>query len=185
MQDEKEIIRQIHKWNKDLFVELYDLYVSKIYEFIYFKVWTKSQAEDLTSETFLKAFKSIDSYKQQEWKKFSSWLYTIANNVIIDCFRKQKPEQSLDELSIKYETPDFVKDVDNKQKLTEILKFLDELWTDKKDIFIMRIWNNIPYDEIAQITGKSVTNCKQIFSRTLKKVYDKFWVLAVLFLILK
>lgn len=185
MQDEKEIIRQIHKWNKDLFVDLYDLYVSKIYEFIYFKVWTKSQAEDLTSETFFKAFKSINNYKIQEGKKFSSWLYTIANNIVIDYFRALKPEHSLDELSIKYDNPDFVKNADNKQKLTEILKFLDELGAEKKDIFIMRIWNNIPYEEIAQITGKSVNNCKQIFARTLKKIYEKFWIIAVLFLIFK
>lgn len=185
MQDEKEIIRQIQSWNKDLFINLYETYLQKIYEFIYFKVWTKNQAEDLTSETFLKAFKNISSYKIQEWKKFSSWLFTIANNIVIDYFRSHKPEYPLDELSIKYDTPDFVKNAEDKHKITEILKFLDELGAEKKEIFIMRIWNNIPYDEISQITGKTTNNCKQIFARTLKKIYEKFGVAAILIFMIR
>jgi DNA-directed RNA polymerase specialized sigma24 family protein len=55
---------------------------------------------------------------------------------------------------------------------------LDELWWDKKDLFILRIWNNLSYDEIWEILWKRGSSCRKDFSRLIKKIANHFkhWI---------
>ena len=65
---------------------LYGIYLDRIYRYVFYKVKDKMTAEDITEEVFLKAWKAINSCKGKE-RTFSSWLYRIAHNHIIDIFR--------------------------------------------------------------------------------------------------
>ena len=109
----------------------------------------------MTSETFLKAYKNIDIFDINKPNvKFSSWLYTIANNIIIDHYRINEQNNQIDyewlnNISIK---SDILDNVEHRHKLEQVMNYLNTLDKIKKDIFIMRIWNNIPYDEISDIT---------------------------------
>lgn len=182
--DEERVISRIQQWFEDDFVKLYDFYIQKIYNYIYYKVWNKNDAEDITSETFMKAFDNIKSFDLSKNTKFSSWLYMIASNNVVDHYRKNDKEKSYDWLEDRWEDTNIVWNLDNRHKLNEVLKFLDSLWEDKKEIFVMRIWDQLSYDEISAITGKTVSNCKVIFSRSLAKVIEKFGVIWVIVLIL-
>jgi RNA polymerase sigma-70 factor (ECF subfamily) len=72
------------------------------------------------------------------------------------------------------ENIDFVDIYQKKNQTEEVIHYLEMLGGDKKDIFLLRIWDEMSYEEIAEIVGKSVENCRQEFSRTLKKVAEKF-----------
>ncbi|MFZ5341178.1 MAG: RNA polymerase sigma factor [Patescibacteria group bacterium] len=66
---------------------LYDHYFQKIYDFVFYKIGNKNDTQDLVSDVFMKVFENIGSFDIARGTKFSSWIYMIANNVVIDHFR--------------------------------------------------------------------------------------------------
>ncbi|HET7628074.1 MAG TPA: RNA polymerase sigma factor SigW [Bacillales bacterium] len=88
------IILDVQKGDQNAFGDLIDLYQNKVYSICYRLIGNRQEAEDLTQETFLRAYLNLDSYQAD--KKFSSWLFRIATNVTIDRLRKKKPDYSLD-----------------------------------------------------------------------------------------
>lgn len=175
-----DIIKNVQKWREDDFVMLYDKYIKKVYDFIFYKVWDKSTAEDLTSDTFLKAYKNIMKFDITRWTKPSTWLYTIAHNLVIDYYRVNSNEVEYDWIEDIWKDENILENTDNAHKLNQILEFLETFDNDKKEIFIMRIWDQLSYAEIAEITWKSETNAKVIFSRIMKQMVDKFWIWILL-----
>ena len=181
--EDKELVIQCQEWNLEVFWELYDRYIDKIYKFIYLKTSSQEIAEDLSSEVFFKAMNSIDSFRSYEEKtSFKSWIYTIANNKVIDFYRTQKTETNIDDCFDLWQHYNFAEDVDNKEKLEKITAFLDTLKPEQKEIVILRIWEDLSYKEIAEITGKTLDNCKKIVSRSLKNIQANF--ILLLFIIL-
>lgn len=180
---DNQLVESIQQGQTENFVQLYEKYVKKIFDFIFFKVGNKQDAEDLTSDTFLKAFDKIKTFNPNKNFWFSSWLYTIARNTTIDYFRQNKtdyPEYSrLEDQSIEIDIIQWIQDRD---KLSQILQFLDTLWTDKKEIFLLRIWNEMSYEEIAHIIKKTPNTCKVSFHRTLQTVIQKFGYMGLLIL---
>jgi RNA polymerase sigma-70 factor (ECF subfamily) len=81
--------------DRDSFALLYDRYVNRIYGYCFRRLQTRERAEDATSETFLKAVASIATYRP-EAGSFRVWLFTIAHRVVIDAWRKARPELSLE-----------------------------------------------------------------------------------------
>ena len=79
----------------DAFGELYTSHVTKIYRYVYYRVYSRERAEDITQEVFLKAWKAIGSCKGKE-KTFSSWLYRIARNHLINTLRSMKRFASIE-----------------------------------------------------------------------------------------
>ena len=88
MQDEENLARRVRQRDAEAFGQIYDRYFDKIYRYTAFRVGTQTEAEDLTQQVFLKAWESVESYK---WKgvPFSSWLFRIAHNQLVDCLRKR------------------------------------------------------------------------------------------------
>lgn len=181
--NEHLIIEKIQKWSKDDFIMIYEKYLKKIYEFIYFKVGNKQDAEDLTSQTFLKAFEKINTFDLDKWTKFSSWLYMIANNIVVDHFRANITSVDFDMMQYISDRKDVLSDVNDRHRIGQVLEFLETLDEEKKQIFTMRIWNKMSYEEISQVVWKSQDACKQTFSRTLSKIVEKFGVMALLLFI--
>ena len=71
------------------FETLYVRYMEAIYRYIFFRVGDEAQAEDLTEETFVRAWEALPKYQHRK-HPFSSWLYRIAHNLIVDHYRKRK-----------------------------------------------------------------------------------------------
>lgn len=180
--NELDIIKKIQSWDNSLFWELYDLYVDKIYNFIYLKTYDSWIAEDLTSETFFKALEKIDSFRSIDWAWFSSWIYRIAYNKVIDHYKAKKEELSLDNIFDLWEENNFWKSIDDKDKIKEVFEFINWLNREHKEIIIMRLWDNLSYKEIAEITGKNVDNCKKIFSRNMKKINENITLVLLILL---
>lgn len=183
--EDKQIVLECQSGNLQKFWELYDRYVNKIYKFIYLKTSNQEIAEDITSDVFMKALNSISNFDTEKQNySFQSWIYTIANNKVIDYYRTKKETSDIEDCFNLWDTIDFAQEVDNKDKLLEIQQYLETLKSDQREILILRIWEDLSYKEIAEITWKSEDNCKKIVSRNLKNIAANFiFFLFILFLI--
>ncbi len=161
------------KKNED-FLDIYDDFGEKIYRFIYYKTCHRETAEDLTSQTFLKA---IEKWTQYNHKKgsVSAWLYGIARNLVFDHFRKNKREGlSLDIHDI-WDIPvydEFTTNLENIELSEQLHEILGNLPVKQREIIILRVWENLTYKEISRIMLKSEASCKMLFSRTIKKLKE-------------
>src|SRR3989338_11153519 len=93
--EEKILFYKIKKNERQAFIKAYDLYIDQLYRFIYFKVGSKEEAEDLCSAVFLKAWNYILEKSLIEEKSLKALLYKIARNSIIDYYRKNKDKESI------------------------------------------------------------------------------------------
>ncbi len=177
-----ELVKYCQEWKLDYFWVLYDRYIDNIYKFIYIKVSNKEIAEDLTSEVFLKSLNKINNFKEKKWATFKSWIYKIAYNLVIDFYRTKRDNLSLDDYMNLERIIDLWKDIDNKNKIKEVLKYLNTLKKEHKEIIILRVWYDLSYKEISEITSIKIDNCKQIFCRTIKKVNSNVILLILLFI---
>lgn len=167
--NEGQLIARVQNGENQAFGRLYDAYIRKIYDFVYFKTLHKETAEDLTSQTFLKALNSIKDYKEEKGA-FSSWLYRIAQNTVYDHYRTYKSSSNIEDAWDLPGDENVQADVADKLQLEEVGKYLSLLKPVQRDIIIMRVWQQLSYKEIAEIVGKGEGNCKMIFSRGIKKL---------------
>jgi len=180
MENESEIIRECQAGNFEGFGVLYKAYVRRIYDFIYYKTYHKETAEDIASAVFMKVLENIKSYKPGKGS-FSAWLYGIARNAVIDHYRKGKPEIPVEDIWDLPETRDFTADIDNKNRLEEVRTHLVKFKPAHRQIIILRLWQELSYREIAEISGNSEANCKMIFSRTIGKLRSEMSLPALIF----
>jgi len=180
MSAQEQIIKECQKGNLDEFTELYEQYFEKIYRFIYYKTHHQQTAEDLTSQVFIKTLENIGRFNPRKGL-FSSWLYRIARNKVIDYYRTAKSEFDITGFWDLKSVEKIEADLENKEKLEQVKQYLDKLKPEQREIIVMRVWDGLSYQEIAEIIDKSEANCKMIFSRTMRKLREeKSFALLVL-----
>jgi RNA polymerase sigma-70 factor (ECF subfamily) len=131
----------------------------------------RADAEDLTHQVFLSAWQNIRSYEFQGFP-FSSWLYRIAHNAVVDYYRTHKshfdiaalPEGEL------VDTPDLHHNLDQKAELEKIKAAIHKLEPDQQSVILMKFVNDLSNKEIAQALGKSEGAVRVIQHRALKKL---------------
>ncbi len=169
-QQDKILIIKASQGEAEAFGAIFDKYHKSIYRFIYFKVSSQEVAEDLASQSFLKAWEQISLGAKV--KNFSSWLYRIARNLVIDYYRSRQK----DELPLIYEMegianePQF--DPDTNLTEQELKKVLFSLKNDIREIIVLRYIEGLSIKEIARITEKSPVNIRVIIHRALKQLQN-------------
>ena len=173
--DEITLIQQVQSWNLDSFTLLYDAYFQRIYSFLLMKAnWNVHFAEDATSMTFMKVFENIGKFStEKQWSSFAAWVYNIAYHSLIDILKRKEADR-IDEENLISQDSDYVDYFQKHVQTEQILAYLEQLWSDKKDLFILRIWNNLSYDEIAEIIWKRSSTCRKDFSKLVKKIAEHF-----------
>lgn len=177
-----KLIEAVQNGDADSFGTLYELYVQKLYSFIYHKTLNHEIAEDLTSETFLKAQNKIKQFNPKK-AQFNTWLFTIARNVCIDFFRSYRATQSIEEIW------DFASDekielaVETVLISDQIKVCMKRLTSEQREILTMRFWQDLSYGEIGEILGKSPENIKMITSRSIKKLREIYPASTVILLL--
>lgn len=166
---EEKIIEQCRRGDFSSFGELYDKYIKRIYDFVYFKTHHRETAEDIVSRVFIKVFENI-KFVDTHGGSFKAWIYTIARNQVIDHYRTQKKDKNIDDVWDLAEKKDVVRDLDAKNKLEKVEEYLSNLKSEHREIVIMRVWQEMSYKEIAEISGKSEASCKMMLGRVLKKL---------------
>ena len=172
MDDDSQYVKQVQAGNAEAFGILYDRYLDKIYRFIYYKTFNKETAEDLTSEVFHKALIKITSFDLDKGS-FSTWLYQIARNRVIDYYRTAKsvvPLEDVFDMGVDERTPETL---DAVAKLGEVKEYLQTLSAKQREIITLRVWEEKSYREIAELLGGSEDSVKMAFSRIIKELREK------------
>lgn len=154
------------------FDDLYEMYAEKIYRFIYFKTFHKETAEDLTSEVFMKAIERMNQYDESKGA-FGAWLYRVARNTVIDHYRTSHPSEDIDDGWDFASSSNVEQDAHANLQLEKVQEALKLLKPDQREVVIMRLWNGMSHQEIAQVLDLSESNCKQIFSRTIRQLREQ------------
>lgn len=179
---ERKIIEKCQKGNLEEFGKLYDCYIKKIYDFVYFKTFHKETAEDIVSKVFMKALENINGFDSKKGL-FSSWVYRIARNTVIDHYRTKKSDLNIDDVWGLSSGEDIECDIDSRQKLEQVQGYLKKINPEQREIVIMRVWDGLSYREIADVLGKSETSCRMAFSRATKEFREQL-LLFMLFVVL-
>jgi len=165
------LYRLTNKKDSESFGQLYDLYVEKIYRFIYYKVGNKEEAEDITSEVFLKVWNHIIN-EDKEIKSFSGLLYRVARNAVIDLYRSKTRE--FEHLDPEMEIPDvknnWFEQLNIKSDMEQVLQALEKLKHEYKEAVTLRYIEGLTIDEVAQIMEKNNTAVRVMIHRAIKKI---------------
>ena len=134
---------------------LYDRHVEAIYRYVYYRVRDDAEAEDLTSDVFMRALKAIPRYEPRQ--AFLAWLYRIARNAVIDRARRGNRQVPFED-ALEHPTPDQIVEPDTQllassdsQALRDALKKLTPL---QQEILVLRFLHGYNTQEIAKIVGK-------------------------------
>lgn len=168
------LYRIFTKKDPEAYAELYDIYVQRIYRFVFFKVSNHENAEDITSEVFLKAWQFLiaNSEEQPEIKSFSGLLYKIARNSIIDFYRSRaaKNDVALNEDLEVGDDGKWYSDLANKIETEKIIQAIKKLKQEYQEVLTLKYVDELDIGEIAEITGKSQLSVRVTMHRALKKL---------------
>lgn len=164
-----DLVEKAKKGNKQAFADLYEFYFDKISQYIYFKVRDSEVAMDLSQQTFLNAWRSIDQY-HDIGLSFSAWLYTIAHNLVVDYFRKRKQAIRIyDILETLSQEPTFVDQTLDRDQLDRAIAKLNE---NEQQVILLRFLEGFTIEEIAKILAKSKGAVSTIQYRALAKLKE-------------
>ncbi len=143
------LVRKAKTGDKDAFGKLYGMYMEKIYRFAYFLLRERTKAEDVTQETFLRAWRSLDSFSPTKRGTFQAFLFAIARNLVTDV-RRKKPTLSLSVIP----DPPFTDDIEEKliraQKKERVRDVLQKLPQFEQHMIILRFFEEMPFADIAK-----------------------------------
>jgi RNA polymerase sigma-70 factor (ECF subfamily) len=168
---EKKLIQDAVRGKSSAFGDLYDHYQPMIYRFVAVKVGRREEAEDITHQVFLSAWQNIKTYEHRG-HPFSSWLYQIARNQVIDHYRAKRNDTPLDAVdpeafatmaSAEFEMP-------TKLEMETVRRALATMKPDYQDVIIMRFIEDLPIRETADALDKSEGAIKLMQHRAIKEL---------------
>lgn len=170
---DEDLMHRAQNGDRQAFSLLYERYAGPVLSYLYRMMGNVEDVESIAQEVFLRAFRFAPTYRYPQ--KLSTWLFTIARNLAINFSRRRKrsPVRNVTELNL--EGVDKTSDpfqvahraVDNVEKQEEIgrmLKALDDLPIDQREVIILGIFQDLSYSEMEEITGaKAVTLRSRMF----------------------
>lgn len=174
----KQAFSKLKSHDKEAFIKAYDESVNDIYRFVYFKIGSREEANDLTSMIFLKTWNHIQNNSLEDSKTLRALLYKIARNTIIDHYREtgNKITASLDDEDNKIEVIDASQDpqekIDQAANLELIKSKLPLLKEEYREVIIMKFINDLSLEEISDISGKTRGNVRVLLHRALNALRE-------------
>ncbi|UPQ78658.1 sigma-70 family RNA polymerase sigma factor [Flavobacterium azooxidireducens] len=162
---------------------LIERHQSKIYGFIYSKIADRDITDDVFQDTFIKVIKTLKSNSYNEEGKFLPWVMRIAHNLVVDHFRRNKKmpmQRETEEYSIFSYMSDNSMNVEGRmitdQVESDLQRLLEELPADQKEVLVMRMYQDMSFKEIADLTGVSINTAlgrMRYALMNLRKVIEK------------
>jgi RNA polymerase sigma-70 factor (ECF subfamily) len=160
---------------------------SKIYGFIYSKLSDRDISDDIFQDTFIKVIKTLKSNSYNEEGKFLPWVMRISHNLIIDHYRRNKKMpmyRETEEFSIFSIMSDNVPNIESQLITTQVendlRKLIEELPAEQKEVLMMRMYQDLSFKEISEMTGVSINTAlgrMRYAIMNLRKVIDKHQII--------
>ena len=159
MQDEESLVRRAQQHDQAALTQIYEENFDKIYRYIVLKIGDRTEAEDMTQQVFLSAFKSISSFKYRKGTPFSSWLYRIAHNQIVDYWRKKskRPAVPLEEslASSSSSGSDPRQEAEHSLEVAQLVSATRQLTKAQQEVISLRFAGELSVAQAARVMGKS------------------------------
>lgn len=149
-----QLVQQAQAGDAEAFGCLYDMYLDRIYRYIFFRVTDEQLAEDLTAQVFCKAWEHLDRYKPGG-APFVAWLYTIARNSVIDFYRTRKDTVAIEEAtSLAGDGPQPYEQVELKFETDSLRTALEAVTDEQRQVLVLKFISGMTTEEISQHLGK-------------------------------
>lgn len=166
--EEQQLVEQA-KTDPEAFGKLYEFYVEKIYNYVYYRIGNHHDAEDLTAKTFHRALNHIPNYNHKG-VPFAAWLYRIAHNLIANWHRDHQRRQvvALEQVTLssaRQEMPHHAAEQTNEREL--LLTAIQKLPPERQELLTLKFVERMSNAEIGQVLGRSEGAIKSLYHRTL------------------
>jgi len=160
----------------DVFAELYEQYLPKVFRYISYQVGNIHLAEDITSDVFVKALTGFSSYRSDK-ASFSTWLLSIARHAVIDHYRVSSRRQTipLEEIpEMPSESVSLEEEATKRQELQSLQVCMAGLHQQEQEIISLKFGAELTNRQIAKMLGLSESNVGTKLYRTVRKLRDCF-----------
>lgn len=164
----ERLVAEAQNGNHQAFGQLYDVLVDRIYAYVLRKVGNKMDAQDLTAETFKRAWASLSRYRQNSFK---AYLYAIARNTTLDFFRQQKRAQQVgfDPATLGESKP-FEAELIREQEREKLAAALRKLPEHYAEVITLRFLEELSTQETAAVMGRTSVSVRVIQYRALRRL---------------
>jgi len=173
--DEKDILSQASQGDQEAFGLLYERYVERIFNYVYYRTGNVADAEDLTARVFYRAMHHIQNYIDRG-VPFSAWLYRIAHNLIANWHRDRSRHQEIplsDAPTIHYKGDPPETALIQSQEQTALLRLIRRLPAERQNLIVLKFVEHLSNAEIGEIMGRSEGAVKSLYHRTLLALRDE------------
>jgi RNA polymerase sigma-70 factor, ECF subfamily len=174
MNSSAEIVERVCQGDDEAFRIIFDRYAQQIINFVFNMVRNYELAEELTQETFIRAYRNMG--RLRDTSKLSSWLFGIAHNVVRESFparQKERRQVPIDDPLVA-ETEDEKPSLDGqllgKELEQRVAEILEQLTEDQRLVFTLKVFQQQSYEDIAEITGFSMAKVKTVLHRARTEV---------------
>jgi len=171
MPTESELIQRAIAGDAQAFGELYQQHLKQIYRYIFYKVGNAADAEDLTEQTFLKAWEAMRRYREQG-VPFAAWLFRLAHNLVIDFHRTRHEAAPLDDLRDAEDgqiTPEDLAAV--RLDIDTLRQAILQLTPEQQQVVLLRFVQGLNHSEVATIMGKNEGAVRGLQHRALRALH--------------
>ena|SRR5690606_11443119 len=173
--EDTDLVDMAKEGDKDAFGELYERYIEKIYNYIYYRTGNHHDAEDITARVFFRAMAHIETYTERG-VPFQAWLYRIAHNLVANWHRDRGRRKviPLDEFiatSLKSESPD--RQAEDNEEREALLAAIRRLPEERQQLLILKFVDHLSNAEIGDIMNRTEGAIKSLYHRTLIALRDE------------
>ena len=179
--NENTILDQAIQGDSEAFGVLYERYVARIYNYIYYRIGSSYDAEDLTERVFMRALRHIGSYNNRGLP-FSAWLYRIAHNLVANWYRdnSRRKEIPLDDgIMTSHQSSFPEQEVMHTEEREWLLQVIRKLPPDRQQLVILKFVDHLSNAEIGQIMSRTEGAIKSLYHRTLLTIRDELLGLSI------
>ena len=173
---DEELIRRAQAGEKELLGELYDRHQMGVFRFLMARVNDQQLAEDLTGDVFIRMLDHLSNYEDRR-VPFTSWLYRVSRNLLIDHYRKEGKYKSTplgQSEGISKDQPTLLSHVEEKLTIEQVRLVLSRLDEDQSEVIVLRFLVGLSLKEVAQSLDKSVAAVKALQHRGLIHLREAF-----------
>jgi RNA polymerase sigma-70 factor (ECF subfamily) len=177
---DEQILAAASQGDREAFGLLYERYVERIYNYIYYRTGNVLDAEDLTERVFMRALHHITNYRDRGLP-FTAWLYRIAHNLVANWYRdnSRRKEIPLDDALLNPHSGDHPEhELLAAEEHERLMRVVRQLPAERQQVIILKFVDRLSNAEIGEIMGRTEGAIKSLYHRTLLSIRDEFTIIG-------